>query len=334
MRLTLALFLVCFTGWVHAQSCEDLVVHGVWLDPFDNQKINLLCSNMSFENIYSYPGWKALDTEGNVIAEEEVMYFGIGGTSYHVMDLVEPWQGGSDPVDLVLELWTGFGEELACTLNWAFHPQELLWTGNGDGGCFPARVYAYANNIEGAALGVNLLDGAGNVVLSEVLIFDESTGYQDVSATFCLEQDECYSLALTSTPTEIITVGIQDPTEFSAWNMDHWLMGVNQGAVMELDTTVQVDLYGGDCEVMSVRAPARPEFEVYPNPSKGAVQLNFDAVFSTVAYRLVDLGGRSVCSGVLEPGDRTLDFGDVSRGTFLLSLTSQGQRVVQPLVLE
>lgn len=334
MRLTLALFLVCFTGWVHAQGCEDLVVHGVWLDPFDNQKINLLCSNMSFENIYSYPGWKALDTEGNVIAEEEVMYFGIGGTSYHVMDLVEPWQGGSDPVDLVLELWTGFGEELACTLNWAFHPQELLWTGNGDGGCFPAQIYAYANNIEGSALGVNLLDGAGNVVLSEVLIFDESTGYQDVSATFCLEQDECYSLALTSTPTEIITVGIEDPTELSAWNMNHWLMGVNQGALMELDTTFQIDLYGGDCEVMSVSAPARPDFEVYPNPSTGAVQLNFDAVFSNVAYRLLDLGGRCVSSGVLEPGDRTLDFGDVSRGTFLLSLTSQGQRVVQPLVLE
>lgn len=334
MRLTLALFLVCFTGWVHAQACEDLVVHGVWLDPFDNQKINLLCSNMSFENIYSYPGWKALDTEGNVIADEEVMYFGIGGTSYHVMDLAGPWQGGSDPVDLLLELWTGFGEELACTLNWAFHPQELLWTGNGDGGCFPAQVYAYANNIEGSALGVNLLDGAGNVVLSEVLVFDESTGYQDVSATFCLEQDACYSLALTSTPTEIITVGIKDPTELSAWNMNHWLMGLNQGAVTELDTTFQIDLYGGDCELMAVSAPARPDFDVYPNPSQGPVQLNFDGVFSDLRYHLVDLRGRCVRSGVLASGERRLDFGDLDRGTFLLHFVGDGQRFVQALVLE
>ena len=334
MRLTLALFFVCFSGWVHAQPCEDLVVHGVWLDPFDNQKINLLCSNMSFDNIYSYPGWKAVDAEGNVIAEEQVMYFGIAGTSYHVMDLAEPWQGGSDPVNLVLELWTGFGEELACTLNWAFYPQELLWTGNGDGGCFPAQVYAYANNIEGSALGVNLLDGAGNVVLSEVLIFDESTGYQDVSATFCLEQDECYSLALTSTPTETITVGIQDPTEFSAWNMDHWLMGLNQGAVMELDTTFQIDLYGGDCEVMAVNEASASEFEVYPNPSRGWVCLDLDGDFDGGTARLFDLVGRCVQRDFLGQGEFRLDFSGVERGSYLLVVSEGGRQLAQGVILE
>ena len=334
MRLTLALFLVCLTGWVHAQACEDLVVHGVWLDPFDNQKINLLCSNMSFENIFSYPGWKAVDTEGNVIAEEEVMYFGIGGTSYHVMDLVEPWQGGSDPVDWVLELWTGFGEELACTLNWAFYPQELLWTGNGDGGCFPAQVYAYANNIEGSALGVNLLDGAGNVVLSEVLIFDESTGYQDVSDTFCLEQDECYSLALTSTPTEIITVGIQDPTEFSAWNMDHWLMGVNQGAVIALDTTILIDLYGGDCEVTAVNEASASELAVYPNPSRGWVGLDLGEDFVGGTARLFDLAGRCVQRDFLGQREFRLDYSDVERGSYLLVVSEGGRRLAQGVILE
>ena len=77
-----------------AQSCEDLEVHGVWLDPFDNQKINLLCANFSSNEIYSYPAWVIKDGQGNLIAEEQVMYFGIAGTSFHVLEMTEPWQGG------------------------------------------------------------------------------------------------------------------------------------------------------------------------------------------------------------------------------------------------
>jgi len=334
MRLNLALFFVCFTGWVQAQPCEDLVVHGVWLDPFDNQKINLLCSNMSFDNIYSYPSWMALDTEGNVVGEEQVMYFGIAGLSFHVMDLAEPWQGGSNPVDFVLELWTGFGDELACTLDWAFHPHELLWTGNGDGGCFPVQVYAYANNLEGSALGVNLLDGAGNTVLSEVLIFDESTGYQDVSSTFCLEQDECYSFALTSTPTETISIGIEDATDLSAWNMNHWFMGLNQGVVMELDTTIQIDLYGGDCEVMAVDEASASQFEVYPNPSRGWVGLDLSEDFVGGTARLFDLAGRCLQRDFLGQGEFRLDFSGVERGSYLLVVSEGERQLAQVVILE
>ena len=103
---------------------------------------------------------------------------------------------------------------------------------------------------------------------------------------------------------------------------------------MELDTTIQIDLYGGDCEVMAVSAPARPYFEVYPNPSTGAVQFNFDGVFSDLRYQLVDLRGCCVRSGVVAQGERRLDFGDLDRGTFLLHFVGDGQRFVQSLVLE
>ena len=66
------------------------------LKHFDNQRINLLCGNNSPDEIYSpYKRWHDLSTsktgEGNVIAEEQVMYFGIAGTSYHsVLEMVEP----------------------------------------------------------------------------------------------------------------------------------------------------------------------------------------------------------------------------------------------------
>ena len=40
MRLILGLLLGLSFPF-YALSCEDLEVYGVWLDPFDNQKINL-----------------------------------------------------------------------------------------------------------------------------------------------------------------------------------------------------------------------------------------------------------------------------------------------------
>ena len=197
-----------------AQPCEDLEVYGVWLDPFDNQKINLLCGNVSPEEIYSYPAWLIKDGEGNVIAEEQVMYFGIAGTSYHVLEMAEPWQGGALPIDVTLELWTGFGDQMACTWDWTFHPQELLWTGNGNGGCFPIVLSAYATGNEASTVTASLSDSAGNVVLSQNLVVDESGFCQGVSEAVCLGQHECYTLTLSSTAIESFPSSFQIPLNF------------------------------------------------------------------------------------------------------------------------
>ena len=43
-------------------------------------------ANSSSNEIYSYPAWVIKDGQGNLIAEEQVMYFGIAGTSFHVFD--------------------------------------------------------------------------------------------------------------------------------------------------------------------------------------------------------------------------------------------------------
>ena len=212
----------------------------------DNQKINLLCANSSSNEIYSYPAWVIKDGEGNLIAEELVMYFGIAGTSYHVLEMTEPWQGGTLPIDVTLELWTGFGDQMACTWDWTFHPQELLWTGNGNGGCFPISMSAYATGAEASTVTASLSDSAGNVVLSQLMVVDESGFCQGVSDAFCLGQDECYTLTLSSSALESLSIEFTDPTEFSSWNMNHWSFWVNHSEPTALDTTFQIDLYGGD----------------------------------------------------------------------------------------
>ena len=316
-----------------AQACEDLEVYGVWLDPFDNQKINLLCGNVSPDEIYSYPAWLIKDGEDNVIAEEQVMYFGIAGTSYHVLEMAEPWQGGALPIDVTLELWTGFGDQMACTWDWTFHPQELLWTGNGNGGCFPIVLSAYATGNEASTVTASLSDSAGNVVLSQNLVVDENGFFQGVSEAVCLGQHECYTLTLSSTAIESFSIEFSDPTEFSSWNMSHWSFSVNQEEPMPLDTTFQIDLYGGDCMLPASTADLQSNFVVFPNPTYGMVQIELGSSISEGHFRVFDDAGRCVREDRIISGQRALDLTGVESGRYLLILFQDRQRLVQQLVV-
>lgn len=333
MRLILGLLISGFSLPLYAQACEDLEVHGVWLDPFDNQKVNLLCANLSFEEIYSYPAWLIKDGEGNLIAEEQVMYFGIAGTSYHVLEMIEPWQGGAVPIDVTLELWTGFGDQMACTWDWVFHPQELLWTGNGDGGCFPIAMNSYAVGGEGSSVTASLSDSAGNLVLSQLMVFDESGFYQGASDTFCLGQDECYTLTLNSTAFESLSIEFTDPTEFSSWNMNHWTFWVNHSEPMALDTAFQIDLYGGDCVLPASTADIKSDFLVFPNPTDGMVQIDLGSSTSQGHFQVFDHAGRCVQEDMIIAGQRVLDLTGLESGQYLLILFQDRQHLVQQLIV-
>lgn len=316
-----------------AQACEDLEVYGVWLDPFDNQKINLLCANLSFDEIYYYPTWLIKDGEGNLIAEEQGVYFGIAGTSYHVLEMTEPWQGGTLSMDVTLELWTGFGDQLACTWDWTFHPQELLWTGNGDGGCFPVVMSANGNGAEASSVTASLSDGAGNVVQSQLMVVDESGFYQGVSDAFCLGQHECYTLTLSSPALESLSIEFTDVTEFSSWNMSHWSFWVNHSEPTALDTTFQIDLYGGDCPLPTSTVDIQSDFLVFPNPTAGMVQIDLGSSTSDGHFRLFDNAGRCVREDKIIAGQKALDLTGLESGRYQLVLFQDRQHLVQQLIV-
>ena len=77
-----------------AQSCEYLEVYGVGLAT-ENQ------SDVFVQQIIVTRGGSS--GEGNLIAEEQVMYFGIAGTSYHVLEMTHGKL--SITIDVTLELW-------------------------------------------------------------------------------------------------------------------------------------------------------------------------------------------------------------------------------------
>ena len=267
MRFILISVFLVFTRASHAQTCELLTLDGVWLDPFNNQQINVLCSNESWDEIYSYPSWLMRDLEGNVIAEEQVEYFGISGASFHRMVPTNPWPDNADSMPVTMELWTGFGEALACSFEWEFVPRELEWTGTGDQGCFPVRVVAYSNEQDGCSLALSLENGAGENVWSEVLEINESTEFVAQSDSLCLSQFECYDLQAVSSPTSYINMQLVDPAEGMAWNLQHWSYYSLFGEVLSLDTTFTLDLYGGNCsEAQTISGSEVPRTLLHPNP--------------------------------------------------------------------
>ena len=222
---------------------------------------------------------------------------------------------------------------MACTWDWTFHPQELLWTGNGNGGCFPIAMSAYATGAEASTVTASLSDSDGNVVLSQLMVVDESGFCQGVSDVFCLGQDECYTLTLSSSALESLSIEFTDPTEFSSWNMNHWSFWANHSEPTALDTAFQIDLYGGDCILPTSIVDTESEFLVFPNPTAGLVQIELGSSTSHGHFRLFDHAGRCVREDEIVAGQKALDLTGLEGGRYLLLLFRDRKHGVQQLIV-
>jgi hypothetical protein len=96
-------------------GCEGLEVVSVQYHAFTDTIIQVHLTNSGPE-IFSYPGLILFTAQGDTVAIEAVNFFGIAEESTHPLlihadaDLTNPSFSG------YLEVWTGFYEELACTI--------------------------------------------------------------------------------------------------------------------------------------------------------------------------------------------------------------------------
>ncbi len=72
-------------------------------------------------------------------------------------------------------------------------------------------------------------------------------------------------------------------------------------------------------------------FEVFPNPAGQALTIQSP---QHLTYRLLDVAGRTLLSGVLKTGTATISVGNLPRGFYLLEGISAGGKQVQRVVLE
>ena len=94
--------------------CEDLNFISIGYSAFTDTVIVVSVENNSTTELFDYPGFTVINTNGDTVAKEEVNYFGIGAQSVHPLQ-VRP--GVHDPLqdfNGVLQLYSGFYTDFEC----------------------------------------------------------------------------------------------------------------------------------------------------------------------------------------------------------------------------
>jgi len=136
--------------------------------------------------LFAYPGFRIYD-QGELIAEEEVDFFGIGGYSIHrlphTLDLIE---AGTE-YDFTVELWTGFYDSLHCTYDLPVIPFQ-------DEICTDLDINLLLFGGATSQFHVTLLNVESEVLVDTLLIdsLGESIAY---SIPGCLTES-CYELSI------------------------------------------------------------------------------------------------------------------------------------------
>ncbi len=76
---------------------------------------------------------------------------------------------------------------------------------------------------------------------------------------------------------------------------------------------------------------------VFPNPSQGAVKINFQKVFFNTKLEIIDLSGNKLYDEKFQqitPGIKTLDLKDIPSGLYLLVITSEDSYFTYKILVE
>jgi len=94
-----------------------------------------------------------------------------------------------------------------------------------------------------------------------------------------------------------------------------------QWATWEYDTATDVDEISN--EIVSI----------YPNPSSGLININFDNNTSRL-LNIYDLSGKLVLNKTIENSQNQMDLSEQPKGVYFISVTSEGKELTHKLILE
>lgn len=117
MRNVLSILFISISSIVLAQDpCDDLNFLSIQYSPFTDSVVVISVENNSSQ-LFDYPGFVLINSDGDTVAKEMVNYFGIGSQSVHTLEV---YGGMQDPLQNFqgqLQLHTLFYDELACSWN-------------------------------------------------------------------------------------------------------------------------------------------------------------------------------------------------------------------------
>lgn len=177
-----ACFLLPFS-LIAQTDCEGFDID-IFQHPFNTDLLVLEVSHPGNE-AFNYPSWK-LFQDGTEVGADEVVFFVMPEHAFFMLDPeIEILEGTS--YDFELELYTLFGESLACTFQWSGIPYEATE-------CFETTLNFYSSGgfIE-QELEFQLLDQSGELLVNDNVFFQFGT--QQVTYPVCLPR-ECYTIRL------------------------------------------------------------------------------------------------------------------------------------------
>ena len=90
-------------------------------------------------------------------------------------------------------------------------------------------------------------------------------------------------------------------------------------------------IWSEDCNYLSNNDFNELEYQIYPNPSKG--YLNIDSVVKG-SYKIVSVHGKEVAKGKIDKGLNALNLSDLNKGVYLLNFISSGKSKISKIIIE
>jgi hypothetical protein len=261
-RYVLSMLGVAFWGGFVARGqvdpCSSVAPAAAFVSPYDVTRLHLACLNTSTEEIFSYPTWKVFGSEGDLLAEESLTYFGLVDTTWHVLNVLNPLDFNTGSLEVTLELtWSSLTGAQTCEFAYVMEP--WVPSPNPDAECMLVQVHTWGTLAAATGFHFSLFNvNEGQEVASfDVVANDAGFWPYDDVAEACLDWDQCYTLSWEPLGEPQSTAPVYVEISPGEWGNSAWF-DFTTVEIWPLEAgSVYLDAYELDCDTTAVDAVQR-----------------------------------------------------------------------------
>lgn len=322
--LTLFISIIAINGFAqnagNPAECDSVDIVSVQFNPFDMNQLLVYVENNNQLELFSYPGFKLTNTQGDTVAEETVNLFGIGQESLHQLNTSLTGYLPGDVFDGQLYLYTGFYDSLRCV----FPVSDVLVP---DGGCseFYISTTDWSENIS-QSLYWSITDEQGTVVESGE--HDHTSTEYTLYDTVCLPNNNCYTLNITANNS------LEGNSDIRVNYSGFWLSEGTQMAQGSTQYSIDFSVYYCD-SLLSVGESELDlaTVQLMPNPASERLNISWEKENSFHTLDVFDLAGKLVLTTSIEgKSNADISLATLQNGVYMVRLSGESGIVTKKLV--
>ncbi|MCH2200167.1 MAG: T9SS type A sorting domain-containing protein [Flavobacteriales bacterium] len=274
-KLLLVTFALVSTVAYSQNECDALNIVDVFIHPVDPSILLIEVEN-SGEEIFSYPGFKVY--VGDVLhGQEEVLFFGIGQSSIHLVNLDVLFVEGQE-YDIDLELWTGFYSDQVCDFSYTGTPYDPA-------DCFEGFLSVQYFGAMGMTYHIDVTNNFNQNFLD--FEFELSSLEFEYSEAMCFPRG-CYTVQVETADGQPSPANVVIAYYYESMQLWGALLESAESSVSQV-----LDIWDG-C-LLNIDDLANAELNLYPNPLTTSDQVKIDIPAHQIhSAQVFDLQGRLV----------------------------------------